>query len=328
MSQSPEIHPVHLVVGEEALLVQEAVEAIVSAAFGGGSPGFNLARFQAGEGASGALEVANTLPMMAKRRVVQITELEKANVELLDALLAYVEKPNPSTVLVLSGAKLPPKSGGKDRGRVLSNLVTKLGAVQRFQTRDQDPHAFIVAHARSLGCELDSRAARLLVELSGTDLGRLRSEVDKAAAYVGGEGAIGMDIISTTTSMVAEAVVWELTDAVVARDADRGLTAVYRMMEAAGSGDRVSYRLLALITWQIRQLLLLQESLHRGGELPKSWARIPHRKRQDAESLLRRRPLSAERMLGALAAANQDFNRARAGDRRVFENLVLQLTTS
>lgn len=325
MSQPPDLQPIHLVLGEEALLVERACEALVSAAFGGGSPGFNLARFAAGESPLQAVDLARTLPMMAPRRVVHITELESAKVELLDALLAYAEKPNPSTVLILSGAKLPPRAGGKDRGKVLSNLVKKHGQVERFRSRDQDPAAFARAHARSLGCELDGRAARLLVELSGTDLGRLAREVDKAAAYVGGEGEIGVDVVSTTTSMVAEAVVWELTDAVVARDADRGLTAVYRMMEAAGSGERVSYRLLALITWQIRQLLLLQESMRTGTAFS---GRMPRRKRESAERLLRQRPLSAERMLGALAQANHDFNRARAGDRRVFESLVLQLTAS
>lgn len=320
-----ELSSVHLVLGDEVLLVREAADAVVSAAFEGGSPGFNLAVYQAGDGASGALDVARTLPMMARRRVVHIKVMEKATVELLDDLMAYCDKPNPSTVLLLEGRKLPEAVGGRNRGLSLQNKIKKVGRVERFRSRDQRPIPFAQAHARTLGCELDPRAARLLVELVGSDLARLRSEVDKAAAYVGGTGRIDGSAVEAVSSLVAEAVVWDLTDAIVSRDADRGLSAVYRMMEAAGTSDRVSYRLLALIGWQVRQLLVLQDSMYRRADTPDSWRRTPRRKREAAEALLRRRPLSAERILGALARANRSFHFSRAGDRRVFEALVLEL---
>ena len=102
--------PVHLLLGDESLLVSEAEQATVRAVFGEAGPGFNLATFQAGEGAAGALALARTLPMMARRRVVVIREMENAKVVLLDELLAYVDNPNPSTVL----APQPPPQG---RGR-------------------------------------------------------------------------------------------------------------------------------------------------------------------------------------------------------------------
>ena len=325
MSQPVELFDVHVVLGDEDLLVRQAVEGIIHAAFEGKGPGFNLAQFEAGGGANAALDLARTQPMMARRRVVVVREMEKAPVELLDALMSYVEKPNPSTVLILTGQKTPEAAGGKDRGRRLVNLVQKTGKVGRFRAKDQRPVPFAQQLAQEAGCPIDRRAAELLVELVGADLGRLKSELDKAIAYVGGAAPIEISTIEAVTCVVGEAVIWDLTDAILARDTDRALAATHRMLEESGPGERASYRLLGMVAWQMRQLLLLQDSLRLGAAAPPSWSRMPAFKLQAAQRRLRSRPLSATGTMGALARASRDFNRSRAGDQRVFEGLVLSL---
>lgn len=316
--------PIALVVGDEGLLVRQAEERLVSAAFEGRSPGFNLAAFPAGSGGWAALDQAKTLPMMAKRRVVILREIETASVELLDALMAYADKPNPSTLLLLVGEKLPAASGGVDRGKRLENKLKAAGcAVYRYKSADQDPVGFAIQAASEAGCQLDRRAAGLLVELVGGDLGRVKSELDKAVAFVGGAGPIDETTIEAVSSLVAEAMIWGLTDAVLSRDADRGLAAMHRLLE----DGEPSHRLLAMVTWQIRQLLELQDSLQRGDGEPSSWARMPHAKKAAARQALQRRPLPPQRVIGALVKANREMNRSPAGDRRIFEALVLELTT-
>lgn len=320
--------PIHLVLGDEPLLMDETVDSIVSAAFEGGSPGFNLATYAAGEGAGSAVSTARTMPMMARRRVVVIRELEKANAALLDELIAYAANPNPSSVLVLVGTKLPLKADAGDRGAALRKAVQSVGAVRSFRAGERKPTAFAQEHAASLGCSLRSHAASLLVELTGSDLGRVRSEVEKAAAFVGGKGEIGTDAVEAVCSLVAEAEVWDLTDAVLRRDVDKGMAAAHRMLEQAAPGENASHRLLAMITWQVRQLLELQYATRTGSALPPSWQRTPSFKLRAARETLERHPLQAHRILDALARANRSFNRSRAGDRRVFEALVLKLTSA
>lgn len=318
----PTLAPIHLLVGDVGLLVREAEERLISDAFGGRSPGFNLATFSAESSGWAAMDQAKTPPMMAKRRVVVLRDMEKASVELLDALMAYADRPVPSTVLVLVGEKLPPASGGVDRGRRLENKLKELGGVQRFKSADQDPVSFATSRASEAGCTLDRRAASLLVERVGADLGRIDAEVEKLAAYVGGKGVIGPDAVEQVTSLVAEAAVWSLTDAVLARDADRGLAALHRLLE----DGEPSHRLLAMVSWQIRQLLELQDSLAHGAPEPASWARMPQAKKAAARQSLQQRPLSPSRLLGALARTNREMNRSPAGDRRIFEGLILELT--
>jgi DNA polymerase-3 subunit delta len=307
-------------------LVRQAEDRTIAATFEGESPGFNLAVFSA-DGADAALDQARTQPMLARRRAVVIRDMEKASVGLLDALLAYAENPNPSTVLILSGSKLPGPVGGIDRGRRLFNRVKSSGSAERFRSRDQRPAQFVEHRVRELGVSLDHGAASLLVQLVGSDLGLLSNEVDKLVNHIGGSGRIQRSHIEEVCSLVAEAVVWELTDAIVSRDPDRGLCAAYRMLDHSGGGAGATHRLLALITWQVRQLLRLQASLRSGEEMPAEWRRVPRQKLAMAQRQLKAKPLDPALILGAISDANHQLNRSRAGGQRVFEALVLRLTT-
>ncbi len=323
-SEAGELSPVYLFLGDEALLVARAEQALVARALPEGTNGFNHATYVAGDPRD-ALGLARSQPMMVRRRVIVSRELESADTALLDDILRYLEAPNPVTVLVLVGAKLPPASKGSNPGRRLSNAVKKIGVVEQHKARDQDPYAFARSQAEAGGCALDRGAARLLIELVGKDLSRLSCEIDKLVAYCGGEGTIGPDAVAAVCSLVAEAVVWELTDAIVARDPDRALAACHRMLDGGGASGS-SHRLLAMVAWQVRQMLELQSALRSRGPLPASWRRVPARKREAAERQLRRRLLDPARTLESLARANRELNRSRAGDQRVFEALVLRLT--
>jgi len=168
---------------------------------------------------------------------------------------------------------------------------------------------------------MDTGAARLLIELVGSELGRVQTETDKLIAYVGGEGRIGREAVEAVCSMVAEAIIWDLTDALVRKDADQALAVSHRLLETG----EAPHRLMAMITWQIRQLLTLQECLDKGLSPRDAGIRMPGRKLSAAQDALRRRPIDATRIFDTLASANRALNRSRAGDRRVFEGLLLDL---
>jgi DNA polymerase III delta subunit len=319
-----EIPSIVLLVGAERLSVEQAEKKLLDRAFGGGSPGFNLATFSAADGAERAIEAARTVPMMAKRRVVIIREMESAPVGLLDDLMLYAERPVPSTMLMLIGRKLPPAQGGQDRGRKLENRIKKVGQVRRFKSGERDPVRFSVERAREYGCDFDSGAARLLVELVGADLGRLQTETDKLVNYCGEQARIDRAAVEAVCSVVAEAIVWDLTDALVRRDPNQALAVAHRLLEDGES----PHRLLAMITWQFRQLLNLQACLVQGVNPRDAGVRMPRYKLEAAQQALRRQPIDGVWILDRLAKSNRDFNRSRAGDRRVFENLLVGLTAS
>lgn len=325
MSSPPDVsRPVLLLTGDEVLLLQRAEEDIIKRALPEGRSGFNFSSHSATDGGGAALSDARTIPMMARRRVVVLRDIDKATVALIEQVMAYLQAPSDSSLLVLVGPKLPPASGGKNLGSRLRNIIKKVGGVHKYSGKDVRPDAFIQEHVRSHQCAINGRAARLLPELVGTDLGTLQGELDKLINYVGGPGnTISVEAVETVCSVVAEAVVWDLTDALLRQDVDRAMAATHRLLE----DGQASHRLLSTVTWQFRQLLELQEAMQRGGVLPGRWARTPSRKVRDAQQLLKQRPLPPAAILGTLSDANHAFNRSRAGDRRVLEGLILRLAS-
>jgi DNA polymerase-3 subunit delta len=176
--------------------------------------------------------------------------------------------------------------------------------------------------ARRLGCELESGAARLLVELVGEKPGRLESEVEKLVLFVGGSGSIRRRDVEAIATVAAEAVIWSLTDAIAARNAPEALVLTQRLLEEGSA----PHQLLALISGRLRQLLVVQDCERTGAPLEGVKMKDWHRDKL-ARLLRQQAPMPTARVLDQLARANREMNRSRAGDRRVLESLVLSLTS-
>ena len=183
---------------------------------------------------------------------------------------------------------------------------------------------FAIHFANEAGCSLSRRDAIGLVEMVGGDLSQIKSEIEKLSLWLGDEETIDSTALSEVCSMLSEAEIWALTDAIVERNADRALSTTHRLLE---SGEP-AHRIIAMITWQIRQLIQLQEALRSGKDPKKAGIRMPVRKLQAATRSLRQSPVSALLLLGAIAQANERMNSWRTGGDRILEGLVLSLVAS
>lgn len=309
--------PVVLVLGDESLLVERAAAQLVEHALTGVQRAFDHAVFRAAdERALDLFSMTRTMPMLSPRRVLELRDIDEASTELLEALHAHVLEPGRASVLVVSGRTWPKAGPGKK----IEAAVKKAGGVLRFKSRDQDPAGFAVQTAGELGCRLGQREARQLVESVGTDLGRVRMEVEKCALYIGGEGTITAEVIEEVCSLLAEAVIWDLTDAIASKDPAQALATAHRLLERSGRGE--AHRLIGMVSWQLRRLLQLQDAMEHGGDVA---YKLPGWKRKKIESALRKHPLDEAVVMARVARANQDMNSHRAGDRRIFEGLLLDL---
>ena len=318
-----EMRPVVVMLGDEPALIDDAVAELRAQAVPGAAAAFNAAVFRAGDGVDGALSMARTQPMMSRYRFVDSRELENATAESMAALAEYITRPCPSAVVVMRGRKL----GNTKAARALRKAAKDAGALRSFQARDQRPEQLAIERASAAGCKLEASAARRLVELTGKNTARLRMEVDKLVCAVGGQGAIGVQAVEEACSLVAEAIVWELTDAIVARDPKRAMAACERLL-GGGNTSRSTHQLLSMVAWQMRDLLALQEAVRAGTKPPGRWSRVPRGKLRAATDTLRRRPIDPARVTRQLAYANRALNRARASDQFVFEGLILEMTRS
>lgn len=320
---------VYVLVGGEGILRRRAVSMLRDAIATGPVAAFNDATFTAGAGADtdplGFADIVRTAPMMAARRLVTVRQVEEANVALLEALLAYVQAPVDSAVLIITGERFPGAVGGTDRGIRIANAAKKTGLVVKLEVDGNERGAMARETARSLGCALDPAALGLLQELSGDDLSALLANVEKCAAFVGGSGRDGRiteGVVEEVCVSTADADAWGITNAILARDRDAALETLHRLLE----DGEPPHKLLGGIAWQLRQVLTMQDGMRRGIPEAQMGLRMNPRAAQNIRALVQKRPISPSAMLDEIAAVNKAMNSSRAGDRRVFEAWVVRLT--
>ena len=317
-------HPaaVYVCVGEEALLVREAVEAVRGAVIAGGMAAFNHASFVCGEEAAlGFAEACRQVPVMAPRRLVELKQVQDGPKAVMEALLAYVQAPVDSTVLLVSGIKMPAAIGGTDYGVRVVNQVKKTGVVCKLDADGIDPGSFARSRAKPWGASVDTAAVQKLLELGGNDLDVLAGNLELCCGFVGMGGRVTAEVVDEVCASTAEADVWRLTDAIVAQDANAALAELHRLLE----GGEAPHRLMANIAWQLRQVLLVQDAQRRHLPDKESGVRMPPFKLRAVRERVERRPISPSAWLEALATAARRMNSSRAGDRRVIEAFVLGL---
>jgi DNA polymerase-3 subunit delta len=119
------------------------------------------------------IETARRFPMMASHQVVIIKEAQ--TVKKIEDLLIYVEKPMPSTILVLNYKY---KSIDK-RTKFYKALETHGVYFESARLRDYQVPAWIERYLMIKGIKTDPSASAMLTEYLGTDLHKIANELDK-----------------------------------------------------------------------------------------------------------------------------------------------------
>jgi DNA polymerase III delta subunit len=98
------------------------------------------------------------------------------------------------------------------------------------------------------GADIASPAARLLADRGGTDLARLRNDVDRLMLYALGQKTITLDDVK---ALVGPAVLqddWAMTNAIEAGDAAGALRQLALMLDAGAPAEKV----LGQLAWLVR----------------------------------------------------------------------------
>lgn len=219
--------------GEEELLKDEAVRAVVDRAVPADLRDFNFdTRFAADLDAESVHALLNTLPMLAERRAVVLRGVEQLRKKSKprDTLLSYLARPNPTTVLILvqAGSDAPEA----DLGRGATVVAIERLAPERVGR-------WIAHEAGRLGLQVEPPAAELLVSTVGPDLSALRRELDKLAVVALDRTATEADVATLVGARHGETL-QDLVGAALARDAARSARLVEPVLAQSGmSGVRI-----------------------------------------------------------------------------------------
>src|SRR2546423_6411712 len=223
--------------GDEDVLKDEAVRALVDRVLDDASRDFNLDQRRAGDLDPEAFHsLVNTPPLLAAVRVVVLREVEdvRKTSKVRQALVRYLEAPNPTTLLILvQGAGEPPDAE-------LARLATSVAIEPLPAPR---VHKWVAHRAKQLQLTLEPDAAALLVESVGNDLGALGGELEKLAAVGAGRtdgGRATRDDVAALVGARPGATLHALIDAALERRAAAAARLVEPVLEQAGmTGVRI-----------------------------------------------------------------------------------------
>ena len=175
------VKPVYVICGKDKFLVGRACEGLLDSLLGAEERAMGL--FQPEDGKADCAEVLDelrTLPFLAKRRVVLIKDAAGFITDNRPILEKYFDNPSPSGSLIFTVDTWA-------KNTKLAKKLAKMGELVSTEAlKGWQLPKFIADYANSEhGKTVSKGCAELLVELVGDDPGRLCSEMDKLAMYVG-----------------------------------------------------------------------------------------------------------------------------------------------
>ena len=323
--------PSLLLLGKDVYLRDVFRERVIETSIDPAARSWAVSRFSADEGELGqALAQARTVPMLAHRQVVIVTQVEaleqmaeeRREAETQD-LAGYLSDPAPFSVLIL-------EAGALDQRTKLAKLLLEKALVVPAEL-PEDPHerartaAMLAGQmARERNSAIEDEAADELADLCNCDLGAMRSEIEKLATYAGAGQPIRRGDVEALVVSEKKYSVWELAEVLASRQRDRAfhfLANVLQQGEAAPA-------LIGAMAWMYRKLIEAQQlspqtsSYQAAGRLGMRAATAELAIRH-AKKIPRRQLVEG---LRALYDADSTLKAGATNDRAVMEFVVARLT--
>jgi DNA polymerase III subunit delta len=282
---------IHLVKGDDPILVGDEVRRIVTELVGAGDRSLMVeeldeSRYLTDDNAhiSPLVDAAQTPPFLTDRRVVVGRHLARfTTAEAVAPLVAYLDDPLPTSSLVLVWDKGPKFTGRASVPKSLTEALTRAGGVTvttDVPTNAKGRDAWFKEHLATSSVHLDGKAQKHLADRLGEDVSRLGAVLEVLESTYGPGAKLSIADLEPFLGEAGGVPPWELTDAIAAGDIATALDRLHRML---GGGERHALQILA--------------TLHRhvGGLLALDGAQV--RSREDAAALAGMAPFPAEKLL-------------------------------
>jgi DNA polymerase-3 subunit delta len=238
--------PVILVDGDDPSLISEAVSQLIGDLVGEADRDLVVEDYRGDAVDLAAVaDSCATPPFLADRRVVVVRDIGRYSTEEVGPLLAYLEDPLSSTVLVLGAGEgsIAPK---------LAAAVKAKGHVQSTKVAPRETAEWLKSRLRSAPVRLDASAQRLLLDHLGEDLGRLSSLLDVLASAYGEGARLESEAVLPYLGEAGSVAPWDLTDAIDAGRTEDALKTLHRLL---GSGERHPLVVLSILHRHVQSLL-------------------------------------------------------------------------
>jgi DNA polymerase-3 subunit delta len=250
-----ELRPVYLVLGPEIYQCRSAIALLKKYALSPDSAAFDFSEFYAGEASvDEIMEAGGTYPMLSRRRLVQVADVENLKESdqgfLLDSLAGLSKR----SVLILLAEDLD------HRKKFYKTLREKHCVAEFPKLKGIALERWADAFLRKQGYRCSSPTIKRIVELAGSDLQTLSSELEKLMLSSGNEKDIPKTAVEELVRASRQHGIFELIDAIGQRDR----AAALRSLASLLSMGEHPLMIVTMMARHCRQILIAKESLLQG----------------------------------------------------------------
>ncbi|HXC97387.1 MAG TPA: DNA polymerase III subunit delta [Edaphobacter sp.] len=218
------------------------------------------------------LDRAQTPSLMAPFQVLFVRNLKTlygrgSRKEEFAAIDAYFRSPNPGALLVFVADHLRIPTDlrkmdyqDKDRyERIRETLGEWCGLIELARVDESDAMKWVISKAELRNVRFDPDAARELVDSLGSDMMLIASEFEKLLLFVEGKNRVGLGDVETMVLAAKQRSLYELTDAISAKDRPRALALLHGLLNASDGGEDAAIGHLYMLARTFRQMLIISE---------------------------------------------------------------------
>ena len=360
-ANSASLRPGYVLAGDELFLLDRCRAAIVKAFVPPDLRDFCLSDLDlATTSIFEVLDRAQTPSLMSPFQVIFIRNVRQlytrgAKKDEFAALDRYFRSPNPQALLIFIAdfLRIPGDSrrmelDDKNRfERLRETLGEHCSIVELARVDEEDAMRWAMNTAQEAGIRMETDAARELVDALGADMMLVSSEMEKLLLYaldrtgvptdrstsVGLRGKITLGDVETMVLAAKQRSLYELTDAISARDRVRALALLHGLLNSSDAGEDSAIGHLYMLARTFRQMLVILEknvrdsraiwqALWQGFRMPPFAADDLIRQARRYKS---RRELT--RALRLVARADLELRSSPPDKRLVLERLVYELAS-
>ena len=269
--------PVYLLMGAEGYYIDRIVDAIENTALTEDEKAFNLYTFYGMDTDIGTvINSARSYPMGAQYSVVELREAQQ--MKNLDELSAYMQNPQPTTILVITY-----KNGTVDKRKKFVSAISTAGVLYETpKVYENKLPVLVMNYVKEHGYSIDIRSATIVSESIGADLSRLYGELDKLFVAMPKGSQLTAEAVEAHIGISKDFNYFQLHDALIAKDVLKAnriikyfdknqkavpiqmlLPSLFRFFSSlmvahysADKSDRGLSQVLGMADWQVRNNVL------------------------------------------------------------------------
>jgi DNA polymerase-3 subunit delta len=291
------------------------------------------------------LDRARTPSLMAPFQVFFVRGLKAlytrgAKKDEFAAIEEYFRASNPQSMILFIADHIripsdPRRMDMEDKNRyerIRETLGDWCGIVELARADEADALRWITAESERNGVRFDPDAAREMADALGADMMLIASEWNKLVLYAGEKRQVTLGDVETMVLAAKQRSLYELTDAISAKDTPRALLLLQGLLNASDGGEDSAIGHLYMLARTFRQMLVILEKNVRDSRAiwQALWQgfRMPPFAADDLIRQARRYKSSREitRALRLIARADLELRSQPPDKKLVLERLVFDLT--